>query len=136
MTASAAGYRQDNKKTAICGLFEKDLRISDLLEQPFITSDRDIGYCASLERELTRRGMPFSPVMEIGSVEGIVNVLLGGYGVSFIPEYMAARHIEDEELIKLDVKDISIDQYTYCVTSKERWINPVMQEFIRIINES
>lgn len=106
-----------------------------LLQEPFIISDRDVSYCLLLERELLRRGLEVRPVMEIGSVGGIINTMLEGYGVSYIPEFMAEKELKQGQLVKLNVIDFDIPMYTHYVCSHERWINPVMREFIRIVNQ-
>ena len=75
------------------------------------------------------------PAMEIGSVGAIIKMLLGGYGSSFLPEFAVAKHIKKGELALLDVKVIDIQMYSYYICSRDRWINPVMKEFIRIASD-
>ena len=100
-----------------------------------MVADREIGYCALLEQELNRRGVELKPAMDIGSVEAIVNIMRDGYGTSFIPEYMAEEYLKNGELKELNVSDIDIKLNVYYLCSKERWINPVMKEFIRLAKE-
>lgn len=37
------------------------------------------------------------------------------------------------ELIRMDVKDHDISMNSYYLCSKDRWINPVMKEFIKVV---
>lgn len=37
---------------------------------------------------------------------------------------------------ELDTEDIDIELYSYLIYSRDRWLNPVMKEFIRIAGES
>ena len=74
--------------------------------------------------------------MEIGSVGAIVNMLLSGFGTAFIPEFAVAKYLASGELTELKTDGIDIDLYSYFIYSKDRWINPVMKEFIRIAEES
>jgi DNA-binding transcriptional LysR family regulator len=74
--------------------------------------------------------------MEIGSVGAIVNMLLRGYGVSFLPEFAVSQYLQTGELARLDTEDIDIELYSYLIYSRDRWLNPVMKEFIRIAGES
>lgn len=117
-------------------LQQTNISLTDILASEFIISDRNIGYCALLEKELRKRNIEIKPVMEMGSVGAIINVLLGGYGTSYIPEFMADKYIKSGELVKLEVKDVDINLYSYFICSPHRWINPVMQEFIRIVKEN
>ncbi len=110
-------------------------RLEDVVNNQFIVADRDISYCAILERELRARDIDFRPVMEMGSVGAIVNMLLHGYGTSFIPEFAAAKHIERGDLVRLDISDIDTKLFSFFIYSKDRWVNPVMKEFIRIAEE-
>ena len=73
--------------------------------------------------------------MEIGSVGAIVNMLLSGFGTAFIPEFAVEKHLAAGELAELKTEGIDIDLYSYFIYSKDRWINPVMKEFIRIAEE-
>jgi hypothetical protein len=48
---------------------------------------------------------------------------------------MADEYLKSGELKELNVSDIDIKLNVYYLCSKERWINPVMKEFIRIAKE-
>lgn len=82
----------------------------------------------------SKQGIELSPIMEMGSTNAIINMLLGGYGTSFLPEYTVQKHIEEGTLARIDVKDIGVDMYSFFLCSKDRWINPVMQAFIDVVN--
>jgi len=118
-------------------LIAKQERVSltDIVKDQFITADRDIGYCALLERELRKQDIEMEPVMEMGSVGAIVNVMLGGYGTSYIPRFMVEKYLDNGELMELKTEDIDIDIYSYYICNRYRWINPVMQAFIRVVKE-
>ena len=108
------------------------LSIKDAISNQFISSTRDIGYSAILEDALYRQGIELDPVMDIGSVEAIVRILRGGFGIALLPEYVVSGLIENGELAKLNIKDHGIRMNSYYLCSKDRWINPVMKEFIRM----
>lgn len=117
-------------------LEQAEFSLADILSHQLILSDRDIGYCALLEKELRKKGITVEPVMEMGSVGAIINVLLGGYGISYIPKFMAEKYLNTGQLAELHVKEVNIDLYSYYLCSRNRWINPVMQELIRIVEEA
>ena len=54
---------------------------------------------------------------------------------SFVPEFAVLDHIRKGDLVRLDISDMGIELYSYFIYSKDRWINPVMKEFIRIAEE-
>ncbi|MST51975.1 LysR family transcriptional regulator [Clostridiales Family XIII bacterium WCA-MUC-591-APC-3H] len=117
-------------------LKKKRKPLQDVVTSNFIVSDREIGYSRLLEKQLQKKGIELSPIMEMGSTNAIINVLLGGYGTSFLPEYTVRKHIKDGTLARIDVKDINVDMYSFFLCSRDRWINPVMQAFIDIVNKS
>jgi len=71
--------------------------------------------------------------MNIGSVEAIIRILLGGFGVALLPEYVASDHIDKGELAEIKANDHEINMNSYYLCSKDRWINPAMREFIRML---
>ena len=110
----------------------QDMKATEAVKDQFIVADRDISYCAFLDKELRKQGTEMRPAMEIGSVGAIINMLLKGYGCSFVPEFAVSEYLEGGELKLLNVSDIDIKIFSYFICSKDRWINPVMREFIRV----
>lgn len=110
----------------------QDMKATEAVKDQFIVADRDISYCAFLDKELRKQGTEMRPAMEIGSVGAIINMLLKGYGCSFVPEFAVSEYLERGELKLLNVTDIDINIFSYFICSKDRWINPVMREFIHV----
>ena len=118
-------------------LLEKNnMTLEEAVSNQYITSDRDIGYCALLEKELRKRGIEPEPVIEMGSPGAIINMLLDGYGISYIPKFMAEKYIECGQLAEIDVEGIDINMHSYYLCSRHRWMNPIMDEFIRVVKEN
>ena len=109
--------------------------IRDIIDSDFIVTDREIGYSRILEQQLKKQGIELSPVMEVGSTNAIINVLLSGYGISFLPEYTVRKNLQEGSLAEIRTKDVGVDMYAFLLCSKDRWLNPVMQAFIDIVNE-
>ena len=108
--------------------------LQEIITSDFIITDREIGYSRLLERQLQKQDIGLSPVMEIGSTNAIINVLLEGYGISYLPQYTVQKHLEEGTLARINVRDVSVDMYSFILCSKDRWINPVMQAFIDIVS--
>ena len=115
---------------------KKKVSMAEAVADEFIVSDREIGYCMLLERELGKRGIELKPAMEIGSVDAILNVIAGGFGTAIMPEYMAEDMLDTGEIAKLNVTDIEIGLMAHIICSKDRWMDPLMKEFIRIISSN
>ncbi len=114
-------------------LVKDKLNISEAVNDQFITTTREIGYSAILEKNLFRMGIELKPVMDIGSVEAIIRILSGGFGIALLPEYVASDYIDKGELVKMDITGPVINMNSYYLCSKNRWINPAMREFMRIV---
>ena len=117
-------------------LKKKRKSLRDIVAGDFIVTDREIGYSRLLEKELQRQDIALSPVMELGSTNAIINMLRMGYGISYLPEYSVRRHLEEGTLARIDVRDIGVDMYSFYLCSRDRWINPVMQAFLDIVNQA
>jgi DNA-binding transcriptional LysR family regulator len=87
-----------------------------------------------LERRLSELGLSMDPVMDIGSVEAIIRIIRGGYGVACLPQYVISDYVDRNELVTLDTGDHGININSYFLCSSERWINPAMKEFVRVVN--
>ena len=116
-------------------LKQQKITYDDIIKSDFIVTDRDIGYINLLEKELARKGLSLSPAMEYGSVSGIVNMILEGYGITYIPEFAAAPYLRDGQLVSISPEDIDLDieLFSLFIRSKERWVNPQMKAFKELL---
>ena len=48
---------------------------------------------------------------------------------------MAKKQIKRGQLAEIKTEDIDIDMYSYYLCSRHRLINPIMKEFIRIVED-
>lgn len=110
-------------------------KITDLFGSDFLVCDRGIGYSAILEKKLLKKGLQMTSSMDIGSVESIIKILLAGYGTSFIPAYTVTDHLKRGELVQLNLKGYDVELQSGLLCNPNRYINPIMQEFIRIAQE-
>ena len=117
-------------------LKKQDIGVADVIGEGFVMADQDYaGYSVLMEKQLQQRGLIFDPALVLGSVEGIVNILRGGFGSSFIPKYAAAKYLSSGELAEIPVRDLQVNVFSYYVYSGERWLDPAMREFIRLVEE-
>ncbi len=116
-------------------LKKKSPKITDIIGEDFLVCDREIGYSAIMEKMLSKDGIKMTPIMDIGSVEANIRMLLGGYGTTFIPEYTVKTYLEKGELVQIKSKEYNVELQSGILCSPTRWINPAMQEFIRIAQE-
>ena len=116
-------------------LKRRQVSLQEIISDNLIVADRSIGYVAMLENELKRLGLEMHPVMEIGSVDAIVNVLLSGFGTTFIPEYIAGNDIRSGRLAEIPNYSAEVELYSRFICNRSKWLNPIMKEFIKVLSQ-
>lgn len=110
--------------------------LAEITGSSFITTERSMGYCLMLERQLKKLGIEFHPAMENGSAEAILKILTEGFGISFLPEYMVREYLDRGQLTEiLPEEETGVDLHFHVMVNENKWIDPVMTEFIRILGE-
>lgn len=106
------------------------LSLAELASTPLITSDRDSSYTMYLMQKYKQLDIDFTPSIEMSSVRAIADILLSGFGTSFIPVFMADPWIRSGELTILDTEDPGIEIWSQLICHKDKWISPEIQAFI------
>ncbi|MBQ6684840.1 MAG: LysR family transcriptional regulator, partial [Firmicutes bacterium] len=84
------------------------MTVRDLLDQPFILTEKDMSYRRLLDEHLASASLEVRPVLELGRTDLICNLVEQGIGISFLPEYVIRDRIEAGTLVTLPVEDIDI----------------------------
>ncbi|EJU23110.1 LysR family transcriptional regulator [Mogibacterium sp. CM50] len=113
----------------------KKVSLRKILAEQLIVADREVGYTYYLNKFANDIGVQLEPVLEIGSVSAIINILEGGYGVSYLPYFVVQQAIEDGNLALIDVSCPNPELKSNIICHKGKWIDPVIKNFIEFINE-
>lgn len=113
----------------------KKVSLRKILAEQLIVADREVGYTYYLNKFANDIGLQLEPVLEIGSVSAIINILEGGYGVSYLPYFVVQQAIEDGNLALIDVSCPDPELKSNIICHKGKWIDPVIKNFIEFINE-
>lgn len=113
----------------------KKVSLRKILAEQLIVADREVGYTYYLNKFANDIGVQLEPVLEIGSVSAIINILEGGYGVSYLPYFVVQQAIEDGNLALIDVSCPDPELKSNIICHKGKWIDPVIKKFIEFINE-
>lgn len=116
-------------------LASKKVSLRKILAEQLIVADREVGYTYYLNKFANDIGVQLEPVLEIGSVSAIINILEGGYGVSYLPYFVVQQAIEDGNLALIDVSCPDPELKSNIICHKGKWIDPVIKNFIEFINE-
>lgn len=108
----------------------KGLSIKDIQNEPFILTEKQIGYRRVFDDELAKHSIEINPVLEIGRTDIITGLISTGNGISCLPDFVTQKHIDDGSLVYLDICDIKLDIWKQLIHHKNKWISNCMQTFI------
>ena len=107
------------------------LDIHDLLDHPFILTEKGMSYRRLLDETLAASSLEVRPVLELGRTDLICNVVEQGIGISFLPEYVVKDLIDEGRLAALPVNDIDIRVWKQLIHHRDKWISPQLKEVLK-----
>jgi DNA-binding transcriptional LysR family regulator len=114
------------------------IRPVELLDQPFISRERDCNTCRIVEKGLAEQGIGIDQlrmVMVVGSAEAIETAVEHGLGVAFISR-MAARHgLELGRLVEVPVEGLHLARLLYAVRRSSSSKTPAQARFWDFVKE-
>jgi DNA-binding transcriptional LysR family regulator len=112
-----------------------EIPIRELVSEPFILTERGMGYRGVLENQLAKMSLEIQPVLEIGRTDIIMKLLESGNAVSFLPDFVTRRKVEEGSLIYLNVPDMDIDIWQQLIYHRDKWISQALDAFLRYVIE-
>lgn len=111
----------------------KNLSVKDIVDMPFILTEKKMGYRRVFDNTLAKMSLEIHPVMEIGRTDLITNALEQGIGISFLPDFVTEKKVEEGRLIYLDVTDFEIDIWKQLIYHRNKWISKHMEAFLQFV---
>ena len=112
---------------------KKGLRMVDIVNEPFILTERDQGYRRVFDKELAKRSLEITPVLEIGRTDIITHLLTKSDMISYLPDFVTKKSIESGELCYLDVRDMQVEIWKQLIYHKNKWMSKSLRTFIEYI---
>ena len=106
------------------------LRIQDLMNEPFLLTERGMSYRRLLDEALAARSMEITPLLEMGNTDYIRQLTEQNIGISFLPDYVVSDAIASGRICRLPVTDFSIDVWKQLLYHRDKWVSPAMQAVI------
>ena len=72
--------------------------------------------------------------MEVGSTDAIVEILLRGAHASFLPRFVAEKHVEKRELFHIEVSKLVIKRTLWIARNRSSLNHHVAESFIRMLH--
>ena len=113
-----------------------DLTLSELAGFPFVLTEKNAGYRRPLERLFAKYSLEISPILEMERTDIIAEVLEGGVGVSYLPDFVTREGVLRGKLRYLSVKDDNIEIWKQLIYHKNKWISRALAALIEYIKEN
>lgn len=120
-----------NAQSKFAGI--KNLKIEDIINEPFILTEYGQGYRRVFDKELAKKSLDITPVLEIGRTDIITSILAQSNMISFLPDFVTKPLIESGSLCYLDVTDMNIDIWKQLIYHKNKWISKSLKAFIEYV---
>ena len=109
------------------------LKMKDIAGAPFILTEHGQGYRRVLDKELAKKSLDITPVLEIGRTDIITQVIAESNMISFLPDFVTKELIDSGRLCYLDVCDIQIDIWKQLIYHKNKWMSKCLKTVIEYI---
>ena len=115
---------------------EAKLSIREIIKYPFILTEKSIGYRSAFDKSLAEKSLEIDPILEIGRTDVITSVLEGGVGVSFLPDFVTRKKVDDGKLVYLNVTDIEVDIWKQLIYHRNKWLSQGLRDLIEYIKQN
>lgn len=123
-----------NAKSKYAGA--KNLSIHDIINEPFILTEYGQGYRRIFDKELAKKSLEISPILEIGRTDMITSLIAQSNMLSFLPDFVTCDMIKSGDLCYLDICDMNIDIWKQLIHHKNKWMSKSLKVFLDFIKET
>lgn len=111
------------------------LSIKDIINEPFVLTEYGQGYRRVFDKELAKRSLEITPILEIGRTDIITSMVAQSNMISYLPDFVTRPMIEEGRLCYLDVYDMNIEIWKQLIYHKNKWLSKSLKTFINYIKE-
>ena len=110
--------------------------MKDIADEPFILTESGQGYRRVFDKELAKKSLDITPILEIGRTDIITHILAESDMISYLPDFVTQEYIDSGKLCYLDVVDMNIDIWKQLIYHKNKWMSKSLKTFINYIKEN
>ena len=110
-----------------------NIKIQDIINEPFVLTEYGQGYRRVLDKELAKKSLEITPVLEIGRTDIITKTVAQSNMISFLPDFVTNDLVKTGEHCHLDICDINVEIWKQLIYHKNKWISKSLKTFIDYI---
>lgn len=114
---------------------KKEIMIQDLLEYPFLLTEKGMSYRRVLDESLARENMEIRPILEIGRSDLICKLVSKNMGLSFLPDYVTEEAVQEGKIVRLKVKDFKVEVWKQILHHRDKWVSAQMQVLLKHLEQ-
>ena len=111
----------------------KSLSINDIVNEPFILTEYGQGYRRVFDKELAKKSLEITPVLEIGRTDIITTTVAHSNMISYLPNFVTKDLVDSGELCYLDICDMDLEIWKQLIYHKNKWISKSLKAVIEYI---
>lgn len=101
--------------------------IPELLGQSFLLTEKGMSYRKLLDEYLASHSMEIHPILEIGSADLICRLVEDDVGISFLPDYVTERAVQERKVLRLHIKDFEAEVWKQLLYHRDKWVSVQME---------
>lgn len=109
------------------------LTLQELVDQPFILTEKGMSYRKLMDEKLAARSLEIKPLLEIGNVDQICELIANNAGLAFLPDNITCNYQQQGRVVYLKVEDCQIDIWKQLLYHKDKWVTPAMQKVMELL---
>lgn len=106
---------------------KKHIQISDLLEEPFLLTEKNMSYRKLLDDRLAESAMEIHPKLTSGNTALLASLVAKNAGISFLPEYVVRPYVEEGTIACLDVDAEPCYLWIQLLHHKDKWLSDAIK---------
>ena len=113
-----------------------ELSIMDIINEPFILTEYGQGYRKVFDKELAKRSLEITPVLEIGRTDIITSMVAQSNMISYLPDFITQDMVKKGKLCYLNVTDFNAEIWKQLIYHKNKWMSKSLKAIIDYISKN
>ena len=114
---------------------QQEISPEELARQSFILTEKGMSYRRLLDEQLAQKNLEIQPVLEIGNPHLICDLVQQGAGISFLPDFVTQRAVDEGKLVHLPVPELQVTIWKQLLHHREKWLSPQIAAVLEYIEE-